>query len=360
MKINVLVTGIGGGGVGEQIMKCLRLSSLDIKIIGCDMSRSSRGLFEADKGYIVPSASASNYIDCILEICEKNDVQAVFHGSEPELLQLSKHREIFESRNSVLPLNPKRVIDICMDKNKTMNFLRDNKIGNVQRYWEITSLGDLEKVDIFPVVLKPSVGGGGSVNTIIAQDKDELAMFSKYLLKLYSQFLAQEYVGDPFHEYTAGVFCSSKGGYINSIAVKKSILSGISNKMKTPNRTGRKELGDILAISSGISQGEIGRFPEVTKISRMIAETLGATAAINVQCRIHQGKMYVFEINPRISGTSSLRALAGYNEPEMIIRERVLGETIPVDFSYKEGWIARGLCESFMSNEFMDSLELIG
>lgn len=359
MKINVLVTGIGGGGVGEQIMKCLRLSSLDIKIIGCDMNRSSRGLLEADKGYIVPSANDARYIDCILEICKKNDVKAVFHGSEPELLRLSENREEFEHRNIMLPLNPRHVIDICMDKNKTMNFLRENKIGNVQKYWEINSLGELDNVDIFPVVLKPSVGGGGSVNTFIAQDKDELHMFANYLLKLYPQFLAQEYVGDPFHEYTAGVFCSSKGRYVNSIAVKKSILSGISNKMKIFNRTGRKELSDILAISSGISQGEIGRFPEVTETSRLIAEKLGATAAINVQCRIHQGKMYVFEINPRISGTSSLRAIAGYNEPEMLIRERILGEELPVDFPYREGWIARGLCESFMSYSFMDSIEQI-
>ena len=71
MKINVLVTGVGGGGVGEQIMKCLRLSALDINIIGCDMSKSSMGLKEADKGYIVPPASSVDYIDCVLGICKK-------------------------------------------------------------------------------------------------------------------------------------------------------------------------------------------------------------------------------------------------------------------------------------------------
>lgn len=359
MKINVLVTGIGGGGVGEQIMKCLRLSALDINIIGCDMNGSSKGLVEADKAYMVSPAASPNYIDEILNICKKNDVKIIFHGSEPELIKFSNNREIFKNNNIIVPLNPKKVVDICMDKNLTMDFLLKSKIGNVQKYWEISSIEDIDKIDVYPVVLKPSIGGGGSANTFIAQDKEELYLFSKYLLKQYKHFLVQEYVGDPFHEYTVGVFCSEKGNYVNSIAVKKSILSGLSNKTKIKNRTGRRELGEILAISSGVSQGEIGRYPEVTKLSRKIAEKLGATAAINVQCRIHQGEMYVFEINPRISGTSSLRALVGYNEPEMLIRERVLGEELKIDFAYHEGVITRGLSESFINKEFMNSIETI-
>lgn len=357
MKINVLVTGVGGGGVGEQIMKCLRLSTLDINIIGCDMSKSSMGLKEADKGYIVPPASSVDYIDCVLGICKKNDIKMIFHGSEPELLKFSKNRSVFENENIIIPLNSEKVIDICMDKNATMDFLRDNKLGNFQRYWEISSINDIDKVNIYPVVLKPSVGGGGSANTFISQDKEELYLFSRYLLGIYDKFLVQEYVGNPHSEYTVGVYCSRQGKYINSIAVKKSILSGLSNKVKIKNRTGREELGELLAISSGVSQGEIGRFPEVTVVSSKIATQLGSTAALNIQCRIHQGKVYVFEINPRISGTSSLRAIAGYNEPDMLIRERLLGEELKVDFPYREGMITRGLCEKFISNDFMESLE---
>ena len=69
---------------------------------------------------------------------------------------------------------------------------------------------------------------------LIENIKKHLEDNKKYFLitntkiaKLYPQFLAQEYVGDPFHEYTAGVFCSAKGEQVNAIAVKKSILFGI-------------------------------------------------------------------------------------------------------------------------------------
>lgn len=359
MKINVLITGVGGGGVGEQILKCLKMSNLECRIIGCDMSRSSRGLKEVDKAYIVPRASAPDYLDCIMKICKMNDVAIIFPGSEPELKVFSENRGVFENVGICMPLNSPELISTCMDKNKTMEFLRQNGLA-VQKYWEISSSEDLDKIDIFPVVIKPSIGGGGSINTFIAQNQNELQMFGKYLLELYDVFLAQEYVGDVEHEYTIGVMSDRNGRYINSIAVRKSILSGLSNKTRIPNRTGRKELGDILAISSGISQGEIGRFPEVTEPCKQIAASLKATAPVNIQGRIHEGKFYVFEINPRISGTSPLRAMVGYNEPEMLIRERVLGEELKSEFEYREGFITRGLEETFISREFMNGLEAIG
>ena len=62
---------------------------------------------------------------------------------------------------------------------------------------------------------------------------------------------------------------------------------------------------------------------------------------------------FKMEINPRISGTSSLRAMVGYNEPEMLIREKILGEQLEENFEYKSGIIMRGLCEAYISEEFM-------
>lgn len=354
-KINVMITGVGGGGVGEQILKCLRLSSLEYNIIGCDMNRNSMGLSKVDKAYLVPSASNSHYVENILQICKQNNVQVLFHGSEPEMKVLSQNRQIFMEEGIFIPFNPEDVIEKCMDKYLTMQFLQENGFA-VQKYWEVREEDDLQKIDIFPVILKPSVGGGGSINTFIAQNSEELELFGKYLLQIYNQFLVQEYVGKVDDEYTVGVLHTSSGEYINSIAVKKNILSGLSNKMRVANRTGRTDLGDVLAISSGVSQGEIGRFEEITKPCRKIAKRLGCTAALNIQCRIHKGQMYVFEINPRISGTSSLRAMVGYNEPDILIREKILGEEIEPDFAYKSGYIARGLEECYISYDFMHEL----
>jgi len=153
-----------------------------------------------------------------------------------------------------------------------------------------------------------------------------------------------------------GVLSSMDGELINSIAVKRMILTSLSNRIKAPNRTGKAELGKTLAISSGVSQGEIGVFREVTAPCEEIAARLGSRGAINIQCRYVDGEVYVFEINPRFSGTTSLRAMVGYNEPDILIRKHLLGEEIKPFFEYKTGYILRGLEESYIHTLNIESI----
>ena len=351
MTINVLVTGLGGGGHGEQILKALKMSTLDLRIAGADITRISKGLSDVADGHVLPPATAPNYLDELFALCKAKSIQVLFPGSEPELKKLSAHREDVAKAGMFMPINTAHVIDTCMDKFKTVRFLTDNGF-KFPRTTRITSLDDAKGIDTFPVVLKPSIGAGGSANAMIAQSKDELLAFCAYLLAIYPEFIVQEYVGTPDHEYTVGVLTSlDDGAVINSIAVRRTILSSLSNRLKVKNTSGRADLGDTLAISSGISQGHIGKYPEVTSQCEAIAKALGSRGPLNLQCRFANGHVYVFEINPRYSGTSSMRAMVGFNEPELMIRKHYLHETIPVGFSYREGHMLRGLAETFIADE---------
>ena len=343
-KIPVMITGVGGGGHGEQILKALRMASTPYLIVGGDMNHCSKGLAEVDHPYILPPAPASDYIDAVLRVCRRHSVRALFHGSEPELKAFSAHRKTFEAEGIFLPINPADVIDTCMDKFKTVEWLNQHGF-KTPRSSLIASLEDLKKVDFFPAVLKPVVGGGGSNNLFLAQDKAELDFLGTALFQNLGHFLVQEYVGSTDEEYTVGVLLDMNGNFLNSIAVKRMILSGLSNRIKVQNRAGDPEFGKILAISSGVSQGEIGRFPDITAPCEAIAQKLGCRGAVNIQCRFSKKEVYVFEINPRFSGTTSLRAMVGYNEPDILIRKHLFGEEIPPRFSYKEGTIVRGLSE---------------
>jgi carbamoyl-phosphate synthase large subunit len=358
-RIPVMVTGIGGGGLGEQILKALRLSTLNYTIIGGDMSAASKGLAEVDIGYILPAANDPDYIPTVLAVCRKHKIEALFAGSEPELKVMSRERKTITDAGVFLPINPQQVIDICTDKFKTVEFLKENNFSYPETV-KVTSLSDIEKVSFYPAVLKPSIGGGGSANLMIAQTREELYSFCSFLLSIYPEFIIQEYVGTPDAEYTVGVLVSMDGELINSIALKRSILSALGNRLKIPNRTSRKELGPILAISSGISQGEIDRFPQVTKGCEELATRIDARGAINIQCRLIGDKIYVFEINPRFSGTTSLRAMVGYNEPDILLRRHVLGESIIPHFTYKKGIIVRGLQEFIVRNsDFVEARRLL-
>jgi carbamoyl-phosphate synthase large subunit len=94
-----------------------------------------------------------------------------------------------------------------------------------------------------------------------------------------------------------------------------------------------------------VSQGRVDDFPEVRAYCERVGLALGARYAINVQCRLVDGKPMIFEINPRFSGTSSIRAMLGFNEPDLLIRRHVLGETIPDRPRYRHGTVLRGLKE---------------
>jgi carbamoyl-phosphate synthase large subunit len=352
-KIKVCVTGVGGGGHGEQILKALRLADTDYYIIGTDMSPYSKGLMEVNHAYMLPPANDPGYIEALIKICKDHEVSAVFHGSEPELKAMSANREQIENQGIFLPINPVHVIELCMDKVQILTFLQE-KGFHVPRFRKVQSLQDLLDFDAFPSVLKPSVGSGGSANTFIGQTEEELLCFGRHLLTIYPEFIIQEYVGTPDCEYTVGFLISMAGEFINSIAVKRNILSSISNRLKMENRTGNQKLGPVLALSNGVSQGEIGPFLEVTRQCEEIAFALGARGPLNIQCPLVDGKVYVFEINPRFSGTTSLRAMVGFNEPDVLIRKHILKEHIEPRFSYKTGIIMRGLSESLI--DFPDFL----
>ena len=94
----------------------------------------------------------------------------------------------------------------------------------------------------------------------------------------------------------------------------------------------------------------------INLMPRLSTSPLGARSAINIQLRFVDGKAVIFEINPRYSGTSSFRAIVGYNEPDVMIRKHLLGETIEPGFPYEEGVILRGLDEVFVPAKELSGL----
>jgi carbamoyl-phosphate synthase large subunit len=349
-KIPILVTAIGGGGHGEQILKALRMVNHDrYFIVGADANPHSPQFSLVDARASLPMANDSSYLDALLTLCQQFGIKALFHGCEPELKQFTKYREQIENRGIFLPINPTGVIEMCMDKERTNRQLVNLGFDS-PKFTRISTKDALKQIDWFPVVVKPSVGGGGSANVYIAQNSIELLGLSDYLglETIADNFLIQEYVGTPDEEYTVGVLHDMDGNYLNSIAVRRLLSGGLNIRMSVPNRTNRKELGSKLVISSGVSHGYVGRFHEVTEQCKDIAKAIGAKGPVNVQCRFVNRKVKVFEINPRFSGTTSLRAMVGYNEPDVLIRKHIFGESITPDFEYKEALILRSLCEEIV------------
>jgi carbamoyl-phosphate synthase large subunit len=345
-KISILITGVGGGGVGEGILKTIKLAKGPYRIVVTDNAPTSMGFYNADAHYAVPKATNENYIKTLLDICEKENIQVLIPGSEPELKKISENRELFKKNGILLLINDAKIINLCMDKWQTYQFLKQNNLPSPASYL-IKKEKQLTQIKKFPVVIKPVHGGSGSSNVFIAQDKEELVFFVKYILKQNFIPLVQEYIDSPDQEYTVGVLTTFRGDLLGSIALKRRILSGLSNKIKVRYYKGQTK-EEFLAISSGISQGIINDYPEIRRYAEKVALILKSKGPLNIQCRKTKKGIFIFEINPRFSGTTPIRALAGYNEPDILIRCEFLGKNIKLPIRFKKGIVMRGLMEKYI------------
>lgn len=354
-QLTVLVTAIGGGGVGEQILKALRLAG-GYRIVGADLRPRTAQFAFVDEPVLLPPAAHQDYVDALLTVCRKLDVNAVFPGSEPELRVMSESRARLEVAGLFLPINPERVIRIGMDKLATADFLQAHGF-KPPRSERATELEDLATVDWFPVVVKPVVASGGSRDCYVAQTPRQLELIAEYLLAGGAEIMVQEYVGRADDEYTVGILHDMDGEFINSIGIRRLLQGQLHQRVSVRNITGRRELGDILVISSGVSHGQVDRYPEVTGPCERIALELGVRGAVNVQCRLVDREVRVFEINPRLSGTTSIRAMVGYNEPDILLRRHLLGEKIEPRFPYRSALVMRSVSEHIVPERQIPSWE---
>ena len=99
-------------------------------------------------------------------------------------------------------------------------------------------------------------------------------MFAAYMLRLYDRFIVQEYMGTPDQEYTIGVLFGGDGKLLNSIAIRRVLNNTLTIRTRVPNRSERRELGDTLVISTGISQGHVADWPDVRRQCEAVAASL--------------------------------------------------------------------------------------
>ena len=347
--IAVLVTGVSGGSIGEQVCKSLALGRQAYRVVVTNTEREATHVVAADCRESLPLASAADYVDRLLELIAQHRIAFVIPGSEPELIRISCELSAFEGSGATVLVNAPEVIATCVDKQQTIAFLSAQGFQTPQTFIveQGQSLGEMPFP--FPCIVKPVHGGGGSANTFLAQDEEELRFFIRYLTKYGAVPLIQEYIPDAETEYTVGVLHSPAGKHLGTVVLRRQILAGLSNRLRAANHTGRPELGKVLAVSSGISQGDIVDFEPVRLAAEQMAHALGSVGPLNIQGRWDGNRFVPFEINPRFSGTTPMRALAGFNEPERMI-EACLGlEPESGSGAVMLGSCRRGLREYFTS-----------
>lgn len=333
--ITVLICGIGPGSLGLELQKSLSAAG-GYQLLGADISpqavASARGFAQT---WHIDANTDEAYISAIADLCAAENVAAIAPGAAAVHQLLHQHRAPFAAQNVLLMLNSSAVIDCCSDKILSLNQLATHGIATPAQQ-AITRPADVHAFSQFPCIVKPVRDSGGSNMVFLAENPQEAEFFCHYLNNRGYAAMLQAYIDAP-DEFTVGVLSTPTGEVVGSIALRRELSQKLSCMLKYADRV----------ISSGWSQGEINVFSEVCNQAETMAKALDSRWALNVQGRLAaDGVFYPFEINPRHSGTTYLRTMAGVNEPDLLLQHCLRGTPIP-RLSPQPGYYTRVFTEQF-------------
>jgi carbamoyl-phosphate synthase large subunit len=293
----VLVTG-AGALLGQGIIRTLQSSSVPVRVIAVDPDRRAVGLHWVDSAYLVPPVREDAYESAIREILEIERPDLLLVGTDVELAFFARHRSSLESEygTAILVSDPD-VVEIADDKWQTSLFLKENGFPFVKSTLFLEDDEFFSSVE-YPLVVKPR-RGARSIGVTIVRSHEQL----ERAFRAMEEPIVQEHVGSPHEEYTASGLVFD-GRCCASIVMRRELRDGNTYR------------------------AYVDAFPSLNDEVRRLAERLRPYGPANFQFRLQADLVKVFEINARFSGTTPLRARAGFNEVEMCLRYLLMGEEI--------------------------------
>ena len=274
---NVLVTAISGD-LSNGILRILREKS--ITAYGTDIYDYPVGMDKVSEWEKICPAADESYIDVLIGLCRKWNITHLIPGNETELKVISDNREMFENENIRLLINNRNIIDGFLDKYETYRILSGLGISVPDTYEYDEFVPDGRRY-----IAKLRSSCGSKYLEVISTKEDISANRSGIDT---DDIIIQEYIDAPDDEYTVGVF--SDGDKISTVIFKRKLKHGYTDFV---------ELADDDAMRS---------------IAVKIAGEVGLKGYMNIQLRKKNDVCYVFEINPRISGSVYFRHMVDFDD----------------------------------------------
>ena len=258
-----------------ELLKDFRKSmDEDDRIIAADLSRLAPALYVADAHYLVPRIDAPDYLDTILDICCRENINAVTTLIDPEIELLAQNRARFEEIGVEVLAPYAETAELCFDKFKMYQYLTAHGVPTPDTWGDYASaMAAVENGSLaFPVFVKPRTGSG-SVGARRVQDADTL----KALCEADPSLIIQRLMcGD----LDADV-------YIDTIS-HKAVSAFSKRKLETK----------IGGASKTISFKDEKLFDFI----RRITELLKFNGPVDMDFFYQDGTYYLSEVNPRFGG----------------------------------------------------------
>lgn len=288
--MNILILSAGTRNkVVEYFVKTLAGKG---KVVATDMSSLAPAIYEADRYYIVPRMSEPGYIDMILDICKKEEINGILSLIDPELSLLSENQKKFKSIGVEVIGSSYELCEMSLDKYQMFLWLREKGYNCAKSYMDKEEFyKDIDnKMVTYPVFVKPA-RGSASIAISKVYDKETIELLFAHDEGL----MIQEYLNG--QEIGADVYIDMISGEVVSIFTKKKL------KMRAGETDKAVSFKDDKLFNL---------------IKKFVSEA-GYRGQIDIDFFEINGEYYISEVNPRFGGGYPHAYECGINHIKMIL-----------------------------------------
>lgn len=282
----------------------------DGKIVVTEMSNIAPAVYIADKFYKVPEIYDKNYINKIIDICKKENINIVCTLIDPEIKILADNREKFEELGILLMAPSSKTAELCFDKYKMYKYLKQNNISTVTTYGSVEEFENNKDKITFPVFVKPRTGSG----SVGARKVENLETLKK-LFEEDKTLIIQELMSEK--DLDADVYVDTISGEVISIFAKNKLETKIGGANKT------------IAFKD----------EKLFEFIKEIVSKFEFKGTINMDFFQRNGKYYLSEVNPRFGGGYIHPYAAGVDFIKYLVNNSKGNVNKPEIGNYKEGSI---------------------
>lgn len=299
----VMVTG-AGSGVGQGIVKALRIADLPVTIVSADIDAMNVSLYRADEAVLIPRVESPDALDVIVRLLGDHQINVVLVGSEFDLEFFSVNQKTLQEKTGARVICcPPETVAIANDKWLTAEFLRKQGLPFAES--RLVNGADEAVATAsewgFPVVAKARTGTSARHVHVVRSARELQEVWTAI-----PSPMLQRMVGLPSTElsgeYTCSIFRTASGRVLGPFCARRTLRGGTSWHI------------------------EVQRLDEFDSLLLGIGSLLPFEGSLNVQLMMGAGGPIPFELNARFSGTTALRAHFGFNEPEFALRSFYYGE----------------------------------
>lgn len=227
---------------------------------------------------------SEGYIDELIEICRRDQIDLVIPTIDTDLLVLSQNKDRFGGTKVLI--SSEQVISICRNKYLTAQFIKECGLCVPKTYRTIK-----EHDGTYPCFIKP-VNGSSSINALKVMNENELRIY----IERGCDYIVQSVVEGT--EYTVDVFC-----YFESNPLL------ITLRIRTQVRS-----GEVIKTESDLNE-------QIIQECKIIVQKLQPVGPLAIQLiRTMSGEDVFIEINGRFGGGAPISMKAGANSAAAVLR----------------------------------------